>query len=264
MKIGICQTDIVREKPEHNLLVAKHCIELCSQKGARLVLFPEMSFTGYYRNPKDIACDYNGGYFFNTISGYTEKYGVYIGFGFVGLRDEKFYNRYEIVAPDGRIVCDYNKIHPFSYDGEDEFYTSGDELKLCEIDGVKVCPLICYDLRFPEIFQVASEKADLIVVPANWGGRRKSHWDILLPARAVENQCYIAGINRVGTTDDNFYAGNSALINPMGEVVERLGESEGYVIANVDRQVVTAFRESFPAKKDRKPKLYRDITCRLV
>ncbi|MDD6339367.1 MAG: carbon-nitrogen family hydrolase [Butyrivibrio sp.] len=256
MFIGICQTDIIQCDKERNILVAEDYIARCSAKGAKLVLFPEMSFTGYEKNPGEIAEDYHGGILLDRVSTYARKYNTYIGFGFAGEKNGSYYNRYEIVSPEGKIICEYNKIHPFSYDGEDVFYTSGDSISFCEIDGITICPLICYDLRFPELFQSASKSADLILVPANWGGARNEQWKLLIRARAVENQCYVAGINRVGVTNDNFYVGNSAIVDPKGTVCEALKDAEDFAVAYIDKTLVKEFREEFPVKRDRRPDLY--------
>lgn len=253
MEIAVCQTDIVHNDKKYNLITAEDYIIQCARTGAQLVLFPEMSMTGYEVNPELVADNEVMG----SMSRYASQYNVAVGFGYVLNKDGQYTNRYAIVGADGQVLCDYAKIHPFSYEGEDKAYTAGDSLAFCEIGGVTVCPLICYDLRFPEIFQAASKKADVIVVAANWNGLRNNQWKLLIQTRALENQCYILGVNRIGTDGNIFYVGNSMVVDPEGQIIDILEGQAGFMIAEVDKERVNEYRENFPVKKDRRPELYK-------
>lgn len=260
MEVGICQTKIIPDDKKYNLIQAEDYIAGCSYNGAGLVLFPEMSMTGYKTEPGLIAETVDDSYTVNTIKELAVKYNVAVGIGYVLYKDGKYTNHYTIVDRHGKVISDYDKIHPFSYAGEDEKFEKGDRLSFCEIDGITVCTFICYDLRFPEIFQIASQKADLIVVAANWDGNRDEHWRLLLCARALENQCYVIGVNRVGSDEDNYCIGNSMVIDPYGRIMDVLEAKEGIMMADINKEVVDAYRKEFPVKKDRRPDLYRKLT----
>ena len=161
------------------------------------------------------------------------------------------------------MMFDYAKIHPFSYSGEDKFFTGGEYQDYLYYKGFNISAAICYDLRFPEIFQTMSKKAELIIVPANWPEVRIGHWDKLLVARAIENQCYIAGINCVGEIGGASYCGGTMLVDPNGDTVipdeiEGSDNGEMILIYEIDNDVENV-REAFPVKKDRRENIYRSL-----
>jgi predicted amidohydrolase len=161
-----------------------------------------------------------------------------------------------LVAPDGTVVR-YAKIHPFSYAGEHRVYTAGDRVVTAEIEGVRLTPLVCYDLRFPEPFRTAAAETDLFVVVANWPDQRREHWRTLLRARAIENQAYVVGVNRAGEGDGLRYAGDSAAVSPLGETLAEADDREQVLFADIDPEVVRKLRARFPALDDRRPSAYR-------
>lgn len=126
-----------------------------------------------------------------------------------------------------------------------------------DVDGVRVTPLVCYDLRFPEPFRVAAADTDLFVLVANWPELRREHWRTLLRARAIENQAYVVGVNRVGDGNNLHYTGDSAAVGPLGETLVEGGDQEGVFLASVDPEVVAKLRGRFPALNDRRPQAYR-------
>lgn len=258
LKIGICQTDISFENKEQNLINAEKYIQKCAKMGAELVLFPEMSMTGFSMNPERIYETTKENITLNTMTEYASYYKVAVGFGYV-LKENGYTNRYTIVDSMGNIICDYAKIHPFSYAGEEKVYNKGEKLSYGKIGNFTICPLICYDLRFPELFVAASKYADVIVVPANWGGARNSHWRLLLQARALENQCYVIGVNRVGKDPDTYYVGNSLVANPYGSIECELGDEEDIIISSVDLNTIKKFRSEFPVRRDRRQDIYGNL-----
>lgn len=258
MEIAVCQTDIVSNDKKYNLIAAEDYISQCAENGARLVLFPEMSMTGFDLSP-DIAETDEKNEILDVISSYAVRYGVAVGVGYVLCSGGRFTNRYAIIDKDGTKLCDYVKLHPFSPAGEEKLCDRGDSLAFCEIDGITVCPLICYDLRFPEIFQAASAKADVIIVAANWNGVRNNHWRLLLQARALENQSYVLGVNRIGRDEKAFYVGNSMVVDPEGQIIDVLEGQAGFMLADVRKERVEECRSSFPIKKDRRPELYKSM-----
>lgn len=258
MVIGICQTDIEFENKEHNLVLAEKYVSDCQAKGASLVLFPEMCVTGFTMNPEKVYEEQKGRTY-EVFASYASRYQVKIGYGYVSRKEEGFYNTYVIIDEAGRILCNYDKIHPFSYAGEDEHYQKGNGLFFVQIDGITVCPLICYDLRFSELFTKASVRADLITVAANFGGPRDEHWQTLLKARAIDTQCFIAGINRVGRDPATYYVGHSMVISPRGKVVEMLNDESGVIVVDINKQDKEVYKKEFPVYKDRRPEIYENL-----
>ena len=165
-------------------------------------------------------------------------------------------NTFVLATPDGSTYS-YAKIHPFTYGGEDEHYEGGGSLKQVQVEDIRVSLSVCYDLRFPYVFWPLAETTDLYLIPANWPAKRRHHWQSLLVARAIENQAYVAGINRVGTGGGIRYCGDSAIISPLGETIcststppAEAGETILY--AEIDPQVVAATRSRFPFIQDRR------------
>lgn len=251
-RIAIAQTNIIWEDKKANLTIAEQYIIEAKNNGAAYVFFPEMSFTGFSMNT-DITSE-SDGYTKEFVSKLALKHHIGIGFGWVE-RNELAYNHYSIVNDEGVIISDYKKIHPFSYADEDRYFSAGDKLTFFSIFNITWSTFICYDLRFPEIFQIASKKSDIIIVPANWPERRTNHWVTLLKARAIENQVYIIAVNCYGDNIGGIkYCGNSCVINPNGDVLLSC-ENEGLYFWDMTNDVKN-YRDSFPFKKDRREELY--------
>ena len=170
--------------------------------------------------------------------------------------EKKNYENHLFVIENGRIRMDYRKIHPFTYGQEGEYFQGGKQIITMEWEKTTLGAFICYDLRFPEIFQISSEDSAIIVVIANWPETRIRQWDCLLQSRAIENQCFIAGVNRTGKGGGLSYNGHSALYGPTGERMTVLCEEESLLIGDVDVEEVRKLREAFPVKKDRNESLY--------
>lgn len=270
MIIGLAQMHIAWENKELNKIYIEKYVEKFSEAvigidDTAMLLFPEMSLTGFSMNT-EITADENGESV-EFVKKIADKYKVYLGVGWVKKQEELCENHYSIVSTDGEMISDYVKIHPFSYSGEDRYFQGGDNLALCTIKDFGIGTAICYDLRFPELFQAMSKKAELIIVPANWPEKRCIHWSALLAARAIENQCYIAGVNCCGEIGGIIYSGDSVLHAPNGEIVamhdvlsldfedmeKGLNQLFIYRIENdVDKE-----RSSFPVKNDRREELYK-------
>ena len=157
---------------------------------------------------------------------------------------------------DGDLLMDYAKIHPFTYGVESDYFEGGDQVCTAGFRDTILGGFVCYDLRFPEIFQCSSDESEIIFVIANWPRARVAHWDILLQARAIENQCYIIGVNRTGTGGGLDYPGHSAVYSPEGQVCTPLSEDETLILADLDPAHVRTYRQNFPTKKDRRRELY--------
>ena len=257
IKIALAQTDIVWEDKEQNYKIAKERIKEAVGQGAEAVFFPEMSFTGFSMNTE--VTKESGESTVRYMMSIAVQYQVIIGFGWVKDCGEKCENHYTVVEGTGKIISDYAKIHPFSYSGEDLKFQGGSALSFFSLKGIGCSIFICYDLRFPEIFQAASRKAHAIIVPANWPEKRRAHWMTLLQARAIENQVYILAVNCVGDIGGSRYAGDSCVIDPYGEVRSVLQGEEGNIYYELTDDAAD-FREKFPVKHDRRDQLYRTFS----
>lgn len=256
MKVCLAQTKIYFEDKNKNFIKAKKLISEASVKGQDLILFPEMSFTGFSMNTKVIGESDNET--LKMMSNLANEYNINIGFGWVKKDDAGYHNQYSIVNRNGEEVADYAKIHPFSYSEEDLYYKAGEELCVFELDNIKMAVFICYDLRFPELFQAVADKVSMVIIPANWPAKRSNHWKTLLTARAIENQVYIVAVNCQGDMNGQYYSGDSCIINPNGDVLNCISDHEGLVECELVDDVAQ-YREKFPVLKDRRPKLYAEL-----
>ncbi len=160
-------------------------------------------------------------------------------------------NEAVVISPEGALLARYAKIHPFTLGGEADGHEAGTQIVTFEWGGFVVAPFVCYDLRFPEIFRAAAHQgASLFVVMALWPVKRQQHWLTLLQARAIENQAYVVGVNRIGAEPGYTYAGRSIVVDPHGVIIADAGEREQVLAAGLDTEVVTAWRRDFPALRD--------------
>jgi omega-amidase len=156
--------------------------------------------------------------------------------------------------PEGVELLEYRKIHPFSLGGEDRVFTPGDRVRVHPLEGFTLQPTVCYDLRFPELYRAGMRQgADLMTVQANWPESRKEHWEVLLRARAIENQSFVAGVNCTGTQRGTKYGGGSRIVSPKGEELARAGAEECVISADISADHVKSWRRTFPALRDRRP-----------
>lgn len=181
-----------------------------------------------------------------------------MAFGFVEDFGEEYYNKLMIVS-EGRIIYDYDKIHPFNYSDEGKHYIGGHEVKTTRLMNMELSGFVCYDLRFPEIFQAVSGQADMILVIANWPKERILHWETLLRARAIENQCYVIGVNRSGKGNDIEYIESSMAFDPLGERLTKPHSKSELMVVGVEAEKVEQIRKQFPFKQDRQTELYETL-----
>lgn len=257
MKIALYQMNIVWEDKEQNYSSLEGVLKQEYDKGINLLILPEMSFTGFSMNTAKTR--ENNLQTIDKISYFAKTYQMAIGFGWVKDCGEKSENHYTVISREGKVVSDYAKIHPFSFAGEDQKFQGGEKIVYFELDGIVFSTCICYDLRFPEIFQIASKKAQVILVPANWPEKRREHWNCLLKARAIENQVYIIGVNCIGEIGGVTYSGDSCVIDPNGEI-RQTADAQEMVIEYELMNDVEQFRNSFQVKQDRKEQLYYTLS----
>lgn len=256
MRLGLAQMEPLWENKQGNFEKAEEFLREAKGRQVDFLLFPEMSMTGFSMHPEKIGEKRENFITLEHFGRKAKEYGLYLGVGYVEYQEPKSFNAYAVLGPEGSVLANYRKIHPFTFGTESVHYTGGDKIVSCRVGEFTAAPFICYDLRFPEIFQIASESAQLLVVPANWPADRREQFITLLKARAIENQCYVAGINRVGHARTLSYSGDSMVVDPFGEVLAEAGDGERLVTADLNLELVEHYRREFPAKKDRRRDLY--------
>lgn len=259
MRVALGQLQLYWEDKQANLKKVEAYLQLLEEKKTELFLLPEMSLTGFSMNTEDTKESEKETV--GKIQKLAEKYHTAIGAGWVKDAGALCENHYSIVTPEGEIL-DYAKLHPFRFAGESEYFQGGSALPVCEYGDFRMGVQICYDLRFPEPFQILSGRTELIVVPANWPAARSGHWKCLLKARAIENMVYIAGVNCAGESGGLAYSGDSGIYAPDGAKLKcetiSLSEScpeEQVQIFDLENDVYR-YRECFPVKEDRREDLY--------
>lgn len=257
MRVAGLQLDIVWENPAENFRRAETLAAQAAESGARLVALPEMFATGFSMR-SDIMASY-APKIRDFLADLATRHQLWVIGGFAEPGEERPANACGVFDPDGREVLHYRKIHSFSLANEQRHYEAGSEIATLEVDGLRVTPLICYDIRFPELFRVAAAATDLFVIIANWPTRRAHAWRTLLTARAIEDQAWVLGVNRVGDAQGHPHRGDSSLIDPWGEVLDTLADEPGLVAGEVDAEVVREARERFRFLGDRRPDLYRRL-----
>jgi len=253
VRVAGVQLDIAWEQPEANYGRIRPWLAAAKGAGARLVVLPEMFPCGFSMAPERVA-EPVGGPSTRFLLEQARTHGLYVA-GSIPEHTEgepKPFNTLLLAGPDGSLVR-YRKIHPFSFATEDEHYGAGRAHVTVTVLGVRLTLFVCYDLRFADEFWATAPATDAYVVVANWPERRRDHWTTLLHARAIENQAYVVGVNRVGEGDGLVYKGDSRIVSPWGEAVAAAAGQETLLLADVDPAVVRHARETFPVLRDRRP-----------
>jgi len=246
VKVSIIQHDIVWGNPAENRLRLQQQIE--AQPGADLYVLTEMWSTGFAINPEGVAERDEAS--LQWMKDMAVQQQAAIAGSLAIEQDGSFHNRLYFVKPDGEVEY-YDKRHLFSYGGEDKYYSPGTERVVVEWKGVRFLLTVCYDLRFP-VWMRWSDDYDAILCVANWPTVRIDSWQTLLRARAIENQCYVVGVNRVGKDPNCDYCGCSAIINPYGQTIaECEKDKECSMEAVFDMEKLNAYRAKFPALKEK-------------
>lgn len=258
MRVCAAQYDIVWEDKSANMRICENFFCKAKKYGAELIVFPEMSLTGFTMD-KSLSESTSG----STVEFFSRcavEYKINCVFGFAEREDDKLYNRLVFCSKDGKAEIRYSKIHPFSYGGECDVYTGGKKVSMFSFGDINFGMTICYDLRFPELYQFLSVSCGCVIVSANWPKSRREHWLTLLKARAIENQCYVIGCNRIGVGGGIEYSGDSCIIAPDGTVIG-IAETntESLITADINSEVVAKLRRDFPVKLDRRNNIYRNF-----
>ncbi len=257
LTISLIQTNLYWEDKAANLRMIEEKITAIQDK-TEIIILPEMFTTGFSMRAKELAETMDGPAVEWMKRVAAEKKVILTG-SMIIEEGGKYYNRLIWMLPNGQ-VGQYDKRHCFSLAGEDKYYTPGDKRLIASVKGWKVNLCICYDLRFPvwsrqtKTPDSTSPEFDLLIYVANWPDRRIHAWKTLLPARAIENQCYVAGVNRIGNDgNDIHHSGYSMVADPLGEVQQMEPGQEGILTITLDRNKLDQTRQQIPFWKDADP-----------
>jgi predicted amidohydrolase len=259
MRVAAVQHDIVWEDPAATRKAITPLIAQAASGGAGLICLTEMYATGFSMHPERIAEDEGGPNEQFLLDQAREHQAWVVGSVAQWGAGGRARNNAVIAGADGSVFR-YAKIHPFSYAGEDRFYAPGDRFLTIDLSGLRVSVFVCYDLRFADEFWAVAPDTDLYLVPANWPEPRREHWRTLLRARAIENQAFVLGVNRVGTVTgsdgdsngDIVHVGDSAIIDPLGRTLAEASFGPAVLMADVDAAEVAAVRKRLPFLADRR------------
>ncbi len=261
MRIAAVQHDIVWVDRQANFARLAPMVAAAAAGGAELVLLSETFSTGFAVDAPDLA-EPEGGPSSQFLADEARTHGVWVGGSCPEVpagsdpADPRPANSFVLAGPDGT-VHRYHKTHPFTFSDEHRSFRAGDALRTVEIPAaggaVRVSLFVCYDLRFADCFWDLALDTDLYLVPANWPESRRTHWQSLLVARAIENQAYVVGCNRVGTTPAGLtYVGDSRIVDPLGEVLAGGSQGETILFADVEPRRVAEVRDRFRFLPDRR------------
>ena len=256
-KIALAQMDLLLGEPDHNFQKAEEWIKKASNEGADLILLPELWASGFdLKNCQTYAAPLNEGDFARMKQMAVEK-NIMVGGSLIEQDEDNFYNTFVIFDKNGDIVDFYRKVHLFRMLNEEQYLTPGNRLKMSDTDWGKIGLATCYDLRFPDMFRAYAVKGvEIILIVAEWGQKRISHWCKLLRARAIENQCFVAAVNKSGISQGENLGGFSAVINPMGEYLAQGNDQEELLFAEINLEEVVKTRRWMPVFEDRQPQVY--------
>lgn len=252
MNLIAIQSDIAWENKRANFDNIRRLLKEAAPAKDALVVLPEMFATGFSMNAGAIAESY-GGETEQFLAAAAREFGVCLVAGAAMRgRDGRPRNKALVFSPAGELLAFYAKMRPFTAGGESDHYTAGERPVVFQWRDWTIAPFICYDLRFPELFRdiTAAHQPHLFTVIANWPEKRIHHWVRLLQARAIENQAYVIGVNRVGRDPQHVYTGRSVIADPHGEIIADAGGSEGCLKVSLDLPPLLEYRRSLPFLAD--------------
>jgi omega-amidase len=256
--VALAQMAVALGRPKENHDIAQDLAAQAAEQGADLLLLPELWATGYDLDRiQEYATPLDGGHF-ALMAGLAQTHQLYVaGTALEANPGGKPFNTAALHGPDGKCLGAYRKVHLWAPLGEVEHMTPGDGLPAFDLPWGGVAMAICYDLRFPELWRrLADAGAQLVLIPAEWPAHRVEHWRLLLRARAVENQLFVAGCNRTGTDAVAEFGGHSAVVDPWARVLVEGGSEPGLYVTTIEMDEVTRARRMFPFLADRRPEVY--------
>ena len=259
MKLALVSLNQVWEDKKSNLDLCKKYIKNASIKKLDLIIFPEMTLTGFSNSIRFIAENFENSETIKQFSNLAKEFNISVIFGVVIEDNKKALNKCLFIDNLGNVVSDYSKIHPFSFSKEDKYFNAGNKLSMVEFKNFKIGLTICYDLRFPELYSSLAKECDFIINIANWPSKRVEHWNTLLKARAIENQIFMVGVNRTGIDGNGLeYIESSNIFNANGEKLE-FEKYKDMKIYDVDVNFTKDFKNKFNTVNDRKIEFYKEI-----
>ncbi len=258
MKIAVAQIDCIPGDTRRNIGRITSLIAQTKRQSAELVVFPELSDTGYVMEViRQRTNDSHTSEVNQILAAAAREHAIWVVAGIAERHGDSIYNVAVVIDPDGIVRCRYRKIHLYYPSGEGIF-NPGNELVTLQVQDFRLGLMICYDVRFPELARsLALQGADLLIVPTAWPFPRVEHWQILTKARAIENQCYLVGANRVGTDDQAVFCGNSRIVDPHGVVISAASEDrEEIIYGDINREKIDFVRNRMPVFEHRRPEVY--------
>jgi omega-amidase len=260
VKIAVSSLNQVWEDKRKNREKCLAELENAAPHGVDLHIFPEMTLTGFSMNAASIAEDFDDSESIRWFRDRATKLGTAIVFGIVLKGRVKPYNSLLVVNKNGRIIQRYDKLHTFSFANEPKYYKRGNRIASCRIKGERIGFSICYDLRFPSLFEILSRSCSIIVNIANWPESRIGHWKSLLVARAIECQSFMIGVNRTGIDGNGIrYIKSSMTVSPTGVIMDAERASSVTDVYLLDHTKAVQSRKSFPTIKDRRNNFYSKV-----
>lgn len=272
MKLGVCQMNVVQGAVAENQITAQQMIREAASEGAQLVVLPEMWTSGYDFAHLDQHAEDLDGPSAHLLRNLAMELGVVIVGGSIPIRHRNgVCNTSVAYDSQGQLLGVYRKVHLIGLMNEDKYLLPGEELTGFEFDtagsstanpreSAKAATIICYDLRFPELARGAMQGgAQVLFIPAEWPVQRRQHWEVLLTARAIENQMFVVGANMAGRNVQDTFAGGSRVIDPWGDTVAQAGDSPEILYADIDLQMVAEVRKRVPSLRDRRVSVYSRI-----
>lgn len=252
LSITTIQTNLIWEEKTANLRMLEQKI-LSIESKTEIVVLPEMFSTGFSMKPELLA-ETMDGESVEWMKRVSRENGIVLTGSLIIKEAENYYNRLIWMLPNGQYGY-YDKRHLFAFGEEDKHYTAGNKRLIASVKGWKINLLVCYDLRFPvwarQKINEEGAEFDILIYVANWPERRSHAWKTLLCARAIENQCYVVAVNRVGSDANNiYYSGNSLIIDPLGQVLYHMADEEDVNTITLQKEMVEETRKKFPFWKD--------------
>ncbi|MCG8470869.1 MAG: carbon-nitrogen family hydrolase [Desulfobacterales bacterium] len=253
---GLVQFDVMEGSVESNLTRVFQGMLKLAESGAHLVVLPEMWSGGFdYDHLAELAQKTPD--IVERLRAFAVRERLVIAGSLPEAVSGGVANTLFVVDADGRLAGSYRKIHLFSPTGEDAYFMAGKKNEVISTSVGNIGPMICYDLRFPELARsLAVKGAEILICPAQWPQAREGHWEALLKARAIENQCFVIGCNRVGRSGGLIFSGASQMVSPLGEVCGHAGSSDGELLTEIFRGTMDEFRSAVPCLEERRPMCY--------
>lgn len=256
MRVYGVQFNPIWEEKQENFNYIRQALEKEEVEKNSLIILPETFATGFSLNT-GITTDSEPSLTKSFVRDLAVNHRSWVAGGMIEKVNRQSFNRFICYSPKGENVIEYDKIHLITSLEEDKAHSAGKKCKLCDVGPFTMCPSICYDLRFPELFRQGTRMgANLFVVIACWPEVRIQHWMTLLQARAIENQAFVIGLNRTGKEPKNIYNGNSVIFDPKGKVIEHLGSKAGILKGEIKVDEVENWRKQFPAQKHKREELF--------